>query len=110
TATALDGSPHADTGSDEVYISKSNPGTGSEDGKSIFAPVHIGPSDGKGGTGDRDNKNPDPQVYDDALLHFEHGISQAVNVDKLDVDNYYGIFAEYTAVYDVDPNLKLKTL
>ncbi|SFL32957.1 Cna protein B-type domain-containing protein, partial [Gracilibacillus orientalis] len=68
-----------------------------------YVPNHIGPSDGQGNFGNNQTKNPNPVVYDDALLGFRHGIAPLP-------ESEYGDFEQYTTSYDIDPNLLFKEL
>src|SRR5699024_9229240 len=70
---------------------------------SWYVPNHFGPSDGSGGVGNSQNRNPNPVVYDDALLKFTHGIAPLT-------ESKHGDFQQYKTSYTIDPNLILKQL
>lgn len=70
-----------------------------------FIPNHGGPVDGKGTSGSAFNSNnPDPVVYDSALLTFSvSAMPGSTNSPTKD-------FKKYNVSYDVDPNLNLTRL
>src|SRR5699024_113 len=59
--------------------------------------------DARGGIGNNDNKNPNPVVYDDAILGFDHGISPLG-------ESRQGDFIEYKTTYRIDEHLIFKEL
>lgn len=105
-ATFVDGEkllpPVTDTVEIGVYDSK--PGSGDIEGSMYMAPVHLGPKDGKGEeTGTNKEKDPNPQVYDDAYLKFTHGMSAMQIGGKYDMKSY-------TTIYTIDDNLNFNQL
>src|SRR5699024_2766819 len=101
-----------------VYISGDLPGAGEIEGN-VPLPVHIGPSNGEGGLGTNDNKNPHPQVTDDALLTFNYGIaplresrpsSEILEDGRMKLGDEFKDFEEYRSLYQIDANLNLETL
>ncbi|WP_411953819.1 SpaA isopeptide-forming pilin-related protein [Alkalibacillus sp. S2W] len=96
------GVEHDTNASEDLTIYQTDTGSGDVDGDR-YVPVHIGPSNGKGDLGAFSNKNPYPQVYDDALLAFSHGIAPLNESEA-------GDFQQYTTRYDVDENLIFKEL
>ncbi|ENH95978.1 cell wall surface anchor family protein, partial [Gracilibacillus halophilus YIM-C55.5] len=95
--TYIDDSTETVEAYDYIDIVDSDTANGEIDGN-YYVPVHIGPADGQGNLGTFQNKNPNPVVYDDALLGFTHGISPLK-------ESQYGDFQQYTTSYDIDPNL-----
>ncbi|MBC2213935.1 hypothetical protein HCB01_14205, partial [Listeria seeligeri] len=70
----------------------------------FFVPYHTGPSNGSGGLGDPDNRNPNPSVYDSALLRFDI-------YDPVFTANSSTIpFDKYEVTYNVDDNLNLNKI
>ena len=105
--TSIDGetlSP-ADSTTANVIIAESEPSTGQIEG-SVVMPQHMGPADGLGKTvGTNQNKDPNPKVYDDAYLLFEHGI-------RGQIYSYYHSMNTWTISYKIDEKLildKIKT-
>lgn len=68
-----------------------------------YVPNHFGPKGDSNGVGNNDNRNPNPVVYDDAILQFAHGIAPLT-------ESQYGNFEKYTTSYTIDPNLIFKEL
>ncbi|MGY4688555.1 MSCRAMM family protein [Salibacterium sp. K-3] len=102
SATFIDDSTQTSNGSDQVQISDSEAANGELDG-SYYVPAHIGPADGTGNQGTFSNKNPNPTVYDDALLGFRHGIAPLPESEE-------GDFQKYNTLYRVDENLTFDEL
>ncbi|MFZ4451664.1 SpaA isopeptide-forming pilin-related protein [Salibacterium aidingense] len=97
SVTFLDDSTETVEGSHQIDIMDSEAANGEVDG-SYYVPTHIGPSDGSGSLGSNNNKNPNPLVYDDALLGFRHGIAPLP-------ESQHGDFQEYKTLYRVDDQL-----
>lgn len=105
--TSIDGKTQspADSTTANVIIAESEPSTGQIEG-SVVMPQHLGPADGMGKTvGTNQNKDPNPKVYDDAYLLFEHGI-------RGQIYSYYHSMNNWTISYKIDEKLildKIKT-
>lgn len=84
----------------EVFDSSGN--TGELNGGLVY-PNHRGPADDKGGFGNNKDKNPNPQVTDEAYLGFAHGLI-AMRPGKT-----YDMLG-YETIYNIDKNLKLEQL
>ncbi|GAF21649.1 hypothetical protein JCM19047_1341 [Bacillus sp. JCM 19047] len=69
----------------------------------MFIPGHIGPIDERGNIGSNTNRDPNPLVYDDALLAFYHNISPLHESNE-------GDFRAYTTVMNIDENLVFKEM
>ncbi|MFD2706956.1 SpaA isopeptide-forming pilin-related protein [Salibacterium lacus] len=102
SATFIDDSTQTSNGSDQVQISSSEAADGELEGN-YYVPAHIGPVDGSGDQGSFNNKNPNPTVYDDALLGFRHGIAPLSESQEGDFDGY-------NTLYRVDENLTFDEL
>lgn len=102
TAQFVGGAENTSNANDSVTIVDSSEASGEIEG-SLYVPTHIGPNDGRGGLGTSAVKNPNPTVYDDALLMFSHGIAPLP-------ESQYGDFEAYTTRYDIDDNLIFKEL
>ncbi|KYG28256.1 SpaA isopeptide-forming pilin-related protein [Alkalihalobacillus trypoxylicola] len=85
-----------------VTIADSDRATGEIRG-SVFIPGHIGPIDDRGNIGSNTNRDPNPLVYDDALLAFYHNISPLHESNE-------GDFRAYTTVMKIDENLVFKEI
>ncbi|UOQ87028.1 SpaA isopeptide-forming pilin-related protein [Gracilibacillus salinarum] len=97
TTSFIGGNENSVSASDSVTIVDSEKATGDIEGN-VYVPGHHGPLNGKGDIGPFDNKNPNPVVYDDALLGFSHGIAPLQESKE-------GDFRKYTTRYDIDPHL-----
>lgn len=97
SATFIDDNTISESTRDTITIVSRDVATGEIEGN-YYVPVHIGPSNGNGGLGNNDLKNPNPIVYDDALLAFSHGIAPLF-------ESKHGDFQQYTTIYRIDPNL-----
>ncbi|SDM44591.1 SpaA isopeptide-forming pilin-related protein [Sediminibacillus halophilus] len=100
--TYIDDSTKRTVGEDSVTVVDSDQANGEFEGN-YLAPVHLGPVDGVGNAASFDNKNPNPVVYDDALLGFEHGIAPLPESEA-------GDFEQYVTVYDIDRDLVFEKL
>ncbi|UOQ49319.1 hypothetical protein MUN88_04125 [Gracilibacillus caseinilyticus] len=100
--TYIDDSNSTVSGEHQVEIVDSETANGDIEGN-WYVPVHLGPSNGKGDFAPFNNKNPNPIVYDDALLGFSHGIAPLPESEP-------GDFQEYTTIYRIDPHLTLDKL
>ncbi|SFM46563.1 anchor [Gracilibacillus orientalis] len=100
--TYIDDSTSTTSGQHEVDIVASEDANGEIEG-TWYVPVNVGPSDGKGNIAPNDDKNPNPVVYDDALLGFSHGIAPLP-------ESAQGDFQGYTTIYRVDSHLTLEKL
>ncbi|GIN08649.1 hypothetical protein J1TS1_27940 [Shouchella clausii] len=69
----------------------------------VFVPGHIGPIDDKGNIGSNTNRDPNPLVYDDALLAFFHNVSPLHESSE-------GDFQAYTTVMNIDEHLVFKEM
>lgn len=96
-AKFIDGNDQTEQAEANIYIVDREESTGEISG-TVYIPAFIGPSNGNGGTGTNEVKNPNPAVYDDAYLLFRHGISSF-----REGQNYN--FREYTTEVTIDPNL-----
>ncbi|WP_055736601.1 MULTISPECIES: SpaA isopeptide-forming pilin-related protein [Bacillaceae] len=85
-----------------VTIADSDKATGEIRG-SVFIPGHIGPIDDRGNIGSNTNRDPNPLVYDDALLAFYHNISPLHESNE-------GDFRAYTTVMNIDEHLVFKEM
>lgn len=85
-----------------VTIADSDRATGEIRGN-VFIPGHIGPIDDRGNIGSNTNRDPNPLVYDDALLAFYHNISPLHESNE-------GDFRAYTTVMEIDENLVFKEM
>ncbi|WP_182201150.1 isopeptide-forming domain-containing fimbrial protein [Paraliobacillus salinarum] len=101
-----------------VYITAGQPGAGDIQG-SVYVPAHLGPSDDAGGIAENDNKNPVPQVNDDAKLTFgfytpplhESRPSNNFNADGgMIPGNDIMDFNDYKVKYDIDKNLNIESI
>ncbi|WP_054860756.1 adhesive domain-containing protein [Gracilibacillus sp. JCM 18860] len=101
--TYIDDSNSTVSGQHQVEIVDSETANGDIEG-TWYVPVHLGPSNGKGGIAPNSNKNPNPIVYDDALLGFSHGIAPPLS------ESESGDFQGYTTIYRIDPHLTLDKL
>lgn len=101
-ATFIDEQEVSKSAEDGIRIFTSEQANGTIQG-SVYVPGHYGPSNGNGGIGNNDLKDPNPIVYDDALLQFRHTINSMQEGREND-------FREYNAVYNIDPNLILKEI
>lgn len=70
---------------------------------SWYVPNHFGPSGDSSGVGNNQDRNPNPVVYDDATLQFNHGIAPLR-------ESQHGDFRAYTTSYTIDSNLIFKEL
>lgn len=70
---------------------------------SWYVPNHFGPMGDSNGVGNNANRNPNPIVYDDAILQFTHGIAPLT-------ESQHGDFEKYTTSYTIDSNLIFKEL
>lgn len=70
---------------------------------SWYVPNHFGPMGDSNGVGNNANRNPNPIVYDDAILQFAHGIAPLT-------ESQHGDFEKYTTSYTIDSNLIFKEL
>ncbi len=100
--TFIENKEQKSNASHSIKVFESDPSSGEIEG-TLFVPVHIGPLDGKGNRGNDPNKNPDPIVYDDAILSFDHGIAPLPLSKE-------GDFIEYITTYNIDEHLIFKEL
>ncbi|WP_284140515.1 SpaA isopeptide-forming pilin-related protein [Virgibacillus sp. LDC-1] len=100
--TYIDDSTRTTSGQDKIDIVDSSAANGHIDG-SWYVPVHVGPADGKGKVAPNSNQNPNPIVYDDALLGFSHGIAPLKESEP-------GDFQSYTTIFRIDSNLIFERL
>ncbi|MCC2249809.1 LPXTG cell wall anchor domain-containing protein [Virgibacillus sp. AGTR] len=87
---------------DSITIVDSDTANGDIEGN-WYVPVHVGPLDGEGNIAPNSNRDPNPIVYDDALLGFSHGIAPLP-------ESAQGDFEEYTTSYHIDSNLIFKEI
>ncbi|MDO7270250.1 SpaA isopeptide-forming pilin-related protein, partial [Shouchella clausii] len=85
-----------------VTIADSDRATGEIRGN-VFVPGHIGPINDRGNIGSNDNRDPNPLVYDDALLAFFHNVSPLHESSE-------GDFQAYTTVMNIDEHLVFKEM
>ncbi|TSB48561.1 SpaA isopeptide-forming pilin-related protein [Alkalicoccobacillus porphyridii] len=85
-----------------VTIADSDRATGEIRG-SVYVPSHLGPINDRGNVGSNTNRDPNPLVYDDALLAFYHNISPLHESSE-------GDFQSYTTVMNIDENLVFKEM
>ncbi|MBT2653232.1 SpaA isopeptide-forming pilin-related protein [Oceanobacillus sp. ISL-73] len=102
SATFVGGNENNVNANDDVTIVDSEKATGDIKG-SVYVPAHYGPSNGEGGRGTNDNKDPNPLVYDDSILSFSHSVSPLHESKE-------GDFRSYTTRYEIDPNLIFKEM
>ncbi|MBC1817348.1 isopeptide-forming domain-containing fimbrial protein, partial [Listeria seeligeri] len=70
----------------------------------VYFPTHTGPSNGSGDIGTGDNKNPNPSVYDSALLRFDlFNPAYTANSGTIPFD-------KYDVTYNIDDNLNLNKI
>ncbi len=95
---------HSDSvsASDSIVVVDSDTANGDITG-TWYVPQHLGPANGEGGVASASNRNPNPIVYDDALLAFSHGIAPLP-------ESQYGDFQQYTTSYYIDRHLIFKEL
>ncbi|WP_167630562.1 adhesive domain-containing protein, partial [Listeria valentina] len=106
TSTAVDINDQSisSSGSASVSAGISDPNKVPE-GNVLAPPNHGGPINGLGDAGATFNhNNPDPQVYDDALLSF------TITIGSSTTNSYSKDFKKYNILYDVDSHLELDAL
>lgn len=102
STTFIDNQTVPTSAKDSIYISSREAATGDVQG-SVYVPSFYGPSNGNGGFGGNELKDPNPAVYDDALLGFRHGIQSMQEGKQHD-------FNAYTTIVNIDSNVIFKEM
>ncbi|MFC0492080.1 isopeptide-forming domain-containing fimbrial protein, partial [Listeria grayi] len=104
SATDVSDQPIVNNASASVYAGISDPNK-VPPGGTLVPPNHGGPIDGIGNAGGTFNyNNPDPKVYDTALLTF------TITIGANAANSYEKDFDKYEIIYDVDSHLNLEAL
>ncbi|HHD1569812.1 TPA: isopeptide-forming domain-containing fimbrial protein [Enterococcus faecalis] len=103
TAIDIAGKSITSESSATIKTGPSNPNELPDTNGSFWINTHTGPQDGLGNT-NYGGQNPDPTVYDTALLSFNF------NVKPQNATSPTKDFTKYNIVYDIDPNLNLEAI
>src|SRR5690625_475083 len=116
SATFIEDIAVTDNASRGIRVAIDDPATGEIEG-TITVPTHLGPDPStNNGLGTNNNKNPRPEVTDDTILRFSHGIAP-MNESFPDRDQYPSgnlgpakNFIEFQTFYEIDQHLNLESM
>ena len=104
TGTDISDKPVTANGSAQIKTGPSDPWEPLLPPGNLWPNFHDGPIDGNATSGFGSGKNPDPSVYDTAMLQFNF-TARPWKANSPTKD-----FKKYSIVYDIDPNLNLNSL